>query len=86
MRATGILKSDLYPMQDELIELNSHEMPFLNSGEAADAVHPLARKSFDKTGAADELLISVAEHNGHRSAAFKNIFDQASRIDEKAFR
>ena len=30
-------------------------------------------------------MISFAEHNGNFTAAFKNIFDWASRIDQKVF-
>jgi len=34
---------------------------------------------------ADALLISYAEHNGNYSAAYKNLYDWASRIDAKVF-
>lgn len=31
------------------------------------------------------MIISFAEHNGSYSAAYKNLFDWASRIDQKVF-
>ena len=70
----------------ELIDLNDYEMPIFSvDREAADGVHSLARKFFEKIGAADALLISYAEHNGYYTASFKNIFDWASRIDENVY-
>ncbi|WP_417733885.1 NADPH-dependent FMN reductase [Roseovarius sp.] len=35
--------------------------------------------------AADAVIVSFAEHNGSYSAAYKNLFDRASRIDQKVF-
>ncbi|WGY47561.1 NADPH-dependent FMN reductase [Vibrio sp. ABG19] len=35
---------------------------------------------------ADALVISYAEHNGHYPAAFKNLFDWATRIDREVFK
>ncbi len=43
------------------------------------------RDLFDAIVAADAIVISFAEHNGHYTAAYKNTFDWASRIDRKAF-
>lgn len=34
---------------------------------------------------ADALIISFAEHNGSYTAAFKNLFDWASRAEQKVF-
>ncbi|MCJ8337448.1 MAG: NAD(P)H-dependent oxidoreductase, partial [Pseudomonadales bacterium] len=39
----------------------------------------------EKIASADALVISFAEHNGFYSAAYKNIFDWASRINMKVF-
>lgn len=85
--AVEILESELLPDAEiELIDLNDYEMPIFSvDREAADGIHSLARKFFDKIGAADALLISYAEHNGYYTASFKNIFDWASRIDEKVY-
>ena len=53
--------------------------------EKADGIHPHAQRFFSKIGAADALLISYAEHNGAYTAAFKNLYDWASRIEAKVF-
>ena len=47
---------------------------------------PLAAKLFfEKIGSADGVIVSFAEHNGSYSAAYKNLFDWTSRIDQKVF-
>ena len=38
-----------------------------------------------KLKSANALVISFAEHNGSYSAAYKNLFDWASRINTKVF-
>jgi chromate reductase len=45
----------------------------------------LAVKFLEKIASADLLLLSMAEHNGNVSVAFKNIFDWASRGGVKVF-
>jgi chromate reductase len=81
--ATQILEdgSD-YAVTVETIDLNDYEMPIYsidrqNEGGIPQAAHDF----FDKIGQADAVLISFAEHNGFYTAAYKNLFDWASRID-----
>ena len=70
----------------ELIDLNDFEMPIYSvDREKEDGIHELAQLFYKKIGEADALLISYAEHNGNYTAAYKNIFDWASRIDSKVF-
>ncbi|GAB5536263.1 MAG: NAD(P)H-dependent oxidoreductase [Rubricoccaceae bacterium] len=70
----------------EVIDLNDYEMPIYSiDQEKADGIHPLARDFYDRIGRADALLISFAEHNGFYTAAYKNIFDWASRIDKRVY-
>src|SRR5690606_29377441 len=45
----------------------------------------MAVKFLEKIAGADLLLLSLAEHNGNFSVAFKNIFDWASRGGVKVF-
>ena len=45
----------------------------------------LAQQFFDKLGRGDAIMISFAEHNGSYTAAYKNLFDWTSRIDQKVF-
>lgn len=70
----------------DILNLNDYEMPIYSiEREQANGISPLAQQFFDKLGSADLLVISLAEHNGSYSTAFKNIFDWASRINGKVF-
>ena len=70
----------------ETIDLVDYEMPIYsidrqNEGGIPQAAHDF----FDKIAQADAVLISFAEHNGFYTAAYKNIFDWASRIDMRVY-
>jgi NAD(P)H-dependent FMN reductase len=70
----------------EILDLNEYEMPIFSvDKEKEDGVHPLAKDFYTKIGSADFLVISLAEHNGAYSSAFKNILDWTSRINNKTF-
>jgi chromate reductase, NAD(P)H dehydrogenase (quinone) len=70
----------------ELLDLNDYEMPIFSvDKEAETGIPQLAHDFYNKLGTADLIVISFAEHNGAYSAAFKNIFDWASRINSKTF-
>jgi NAD(P)H-dependent FMN reductase len=70
----------------EIIDLNDYELPLFSEDKEKELGHPqLAKDFFKKIGDSDAVIISYAEHNGSYSAAYKNIFDWASRIDSKVF-
>ncbi len=70
----------------DVIDLNDFEMPIYSiDRQVADGIPQPAREFFARVGAADALLIAYAEHNGFYTAAYKNIFDWASRIDMRVF-
>lgn len=70
----------------EVLDINDYEMPLYSSDrEAAGGVPALAQAFFDKIGSADALIVAFAEHNGSYTAAYKNLFDWTSRIDQKVF-
>ena len=71
----------------ELLDLNDLEMPIYSEDVEAElsGQPPQAKVFLDRIAAADALVISFAEHNGTYSAAYKNIFDWASRINNKMF-
>ncbi|MEO1659278.1 MAG: NAD(P)H-dependent oxidoreductase [Pseudomonadota bacterium] len=72
--------------ETSVLDLNAFEMPIYSSDrEAASGVPDLAQAFLDKIGEADALIMSFAEHNGSYTAAFKNIFDWASRISGKVY-
>ncbi|MFL7033837.1 NADPH-dependent FMN reductase [Vibrio lentus] len=72
--------------QVEVLDLNDFEMPIYSEDrEKASGIHQHAQRFFRKIGEADAVVISFAEYNGSYTAAFKNVFDWASRIDMKVY-
>jgi len=70
----------------ELLDINEYEMPLFSIDRETDAGVPaLAHQFYQKIGEADALLIAYAEHNGHYTAAFKNLFDWSSRVDKNVY-
>jgi NAD(P)H-dependent FMN reductase len=70
----------------DILDLNDFELPIFSEDKEKELGQPqLAQDFFNKIGSCDALIISYAEHNGNYSAAYKNIFDWASRIDAKVF-
>ncbi len=70
----------------EMIDLNDYEMPIYSiDREQEGGIPDAAQDFFDRIGAADAVLISFAEHNGFYTAAYKNVFDWASRIDMRVY-
>ncbi len=70
----------------ELLDLNHYEMPIYSvDREKEDGIPALAQEFYAKIGSADLIVISMAEHNGAYSSAFKNILDWSSRINAKTF-
>ncbi|GGI98136.1 FMN reductase [Shewanella hanedai] len=70
----------------EILDINDYEMPLFSQDREEELGHPaLAQQFFAKLGEADGIIISFAEHNGSYTAAYKNLFDWTSRIDQKVF-
>ena len=70
----------------EVLDLNDFEMPIFSQDKEEELGQPEAAKTFfKKLGESDAIIISFAEHNGSYTAAYKNLFDWASRIDQKVF-
>ncbi|MCV6612556.1 MAG: NAD(P)H-dependent oxidoreductase [Amphritea sp.] len=70
----------------ELLDLNDYEMPIYSQDrEEQGGIPEAAQQFYKKVGEADAVMIAFAEHNGSYTAAFKNIFDWASRIDQKVY-
>ena len=69
-----------------LLDLNDFELPLFSVDREAELGQPeLAQKFFHLIGDCDGLIVSFAEHNGSYSAAYKNLYDWASRIDPKVY-
>ena len=70
----------------EVLDINDYEMPLFSEDKEALLGQPQQAKDFyAKLGKADAIIISFAEHNGSYTAAYKNLFDWTSRIDQKLF-
>lgn len=69
-----------------VLDLNDYEMPiFSQDKEKANGIPQEAHDFKNTFRDADGLIISFAEHNGNFTAAFKNIFDWASRVEPKTW-
>ncbi|NGN96137.1 NAD(P)H-dependent oxidoreductase [Grimontia sp. S25] len=72
--------------ETEVLDLNDYEMPLFSVDVEQELGSPeKAQQLFAKIGEADAVVVSFAEHNGSYSAAYKNIFDWTSRINQKVF-
>lgn len=73
--------SEIQHSKVELLDLNEFEMPLFSIDREMESGIPDQAKKFKKLiQSSDGIIISFAEHNGSYSAAFKNLFDWASRI------
>jgi len=72
--------------QVEVLDLNDYELPLFSVAKEQELGKPaLAQEFFAKIADSDAVIISFAEHNGSYTAAYKNIFDWCSRINQKIF-
>ncbi|MCX8011201.1 MAG: NAD(P)H-dependent oxidoreductase, partial [Ignavibacteria bacterium] len=70
----------------EMLDLNDYEMPIFGvDREAEIGQQSKALMFLNKISEADLLVVSLAEHNGSYTVAFKNILDWASRINGNVF-
>ncbi|WP_127558557.1 NADPH-dependent FMN reductase [Saccharospirillum alexandrii] len=79
--------STLLPDSDvDIIDISDYEMPIYNSDlEDAHGIPEAASRFLDKIAESDALVISYAEHNGNYTAAYKNLFDWASRKNREVY-
>lgn len=68
------------------LDLNDYDLPLFSEDCEKVLGQPEQAVDFcEKIARADALLIAFAEHNGTYTAAFKNIFDWASRVKKQVF-
>ena len=79
--------ANLYPSANvETLDIHDYEMPIFSDEREQELGQPdLARQFFAKIGEADAIVVSFAEHNGTYTAAYKNLFDWTSRVNQKLF-
>ena len=70
----------------EILDLNDFDLPLFSEDKESELGKPqLAQDFVAKIGESDGVIISFAEHNGSYAAAYKNLFDWCSRINQKVF-
>lgn len=80
------LLQEQFNCQSEIIDLNDYEMPIYRPDREIEGGIPnQAELFYKKIGEADRLVISFAEYNGSYTAAYKNLFDWTSRVDQKLY-
>lgn len=73
-------------IEAKVLDLNDFEMPIYSSDREVASGFPQEAIDFiEEIRNADGIIISLAEYNGAYSGAFKNIFDWASRVEQKTF-
>lgn len=80
--AVEVLRAEVMPDAEvTILDLHALEMPIYSADRQRDGGVPEPAKRFRAAiGAADALLFAFAEHNGHPSAAYKNLIDWTSRL------
>jgi NAD(P)H-dependent FMN reductase len=76
--------SQLEEAEITTLDLNDFEMPIYSEDvEEASGIPQPARDFVGAIQASDGVILSLAEHNGSYTAAFKNVLDWASRVEQK---
>ncbi|USD59283.1 NAD(P)H-dependent oxidoreductase [Vibrio sp. SCSIO 43140] len=71
----------------EVLDLAQFDVPLFSEDKEKEIGQAEGAKAFlEAIQQADALVISFAEHNGHHPAAYKNLFDWATRIDREVFK
>ncbi|WP_298778679.1 NADPH-dependent FMN reductase [uncultured Polaribacter sp.] len=70
----------------DVIDLRDYQLPIYSTDEEQNGVPKEAQKFSSLLDNYDGFILSLAEHNGSYTAAFKNIFDWSSRVEKKVFR
>ncbi len=70
-----------------VVDINEYEMPIYSIDRENTVGFPAMAKELDELfQKCDGFIISLPEHNGSYSVAFKNILDWTSRIEGKVWR
>ena len=68
------------------LNIDDYELPLYSERREAELGSPPQVQAFlQEIAAADGLIVSFAEHNGTFTAAFKNLYDWASRSQRHIF-
>ena len=82
-KLASFVANKIAPQEAILIDLNDYEMPiYSDDRKKVDGIPEKAYEFKNLIKASDGIIISLAEHNGSYTAAFKNIYDWISVIEE----
>ncbi len=71
----------------KVLDINNYQVPMFSEDKEKEIGQAEGAQAFLRDLAeADAFVISYAEHNGHYPAAYKNLFDWATRIDREVFK
>jgi len=71
-------------IEAKILDLNDFPLPLYGiDSETANGIPENATLFLNEIKNADGVILSLAEHNGNFSTAFKNIYDWMSRIEQK---
>jgi len=71
----------------KVLDINNYHVPMFSEDLEKEIGQAEGAQAFLRDLAqADAFVISFAEHNGHHPAAYKNLFDWATRIDREMFK
>jgi len=78
--ASGLVKQ----VEVSVLDLNDFPLPVYGiDTETENGIPESAQRFFNEIQGTDGIILSLAEHNGNFSVAFKNVFDWMSRIEQK---
>ncbi|WP_115716942.1 NADPH-dependent FMN reductase [Gallaecimonas mangrovi] len=86
-KALATYAAGLVPGADvKVLDIRDYDVPMFSQDLEQEIGQAEGAKQFlADLATADAFVISYAEHNGHYPAAYKNLFDWASRIDRNMF-
>lgn len=70
----------------DVIDLSEYNMPMYSTDEEKNGFPEDSKKFTSLLDNYDGFILSLAEHNGSYTAAFKNIFDWSTRVEKNFFR
>lgn len=71
----------------KVLDINDYDVPMFSEDLEKEIGQAEGAQGFlNDLAEADAFVISFAEHNGHYPAAYKNLFDWATRIDRAVFK
>jgi len=82
-KLASFVANKIAPEEATIIDLNDFEMPIYSEDRHSDEGVPKKALEFKKIiNESNGLVISLAEHNGSYTSAFKNIYDWISVIEK----